>query len=116
MRPAAAGFEHRGRPRRHPPGVCADGPPGELREARGRLDALDGGDLAANVRAVFFWSEAPEGVVMVRVEPLIEVMVPTVPGPSAMPKGPPRAPPAPGAAPGPPGVPTELAAVWAVAA
>ena len=61
-------------------------------------------------------TEEPEGVVMVRVEPLIEAMVPTVPGPPAMPKGPPLAPPAPGAAPGPPGVPTEVAAVWAVAA
>lgn len=28
----------------------------ELRDARGRLDALDGGEAAANVRAVFSWS------------------------------------------------------------
>jgi DNA-binding SARP family transcriptional activator len=28
----------------------------ELRDAHGRLDALDGGDLATNVRAVFSWS------------------------------------------------------------
>jgi tetratricopeptide (TPR) repeat protein len=28
----------------------------ELRDAEGRLDAFDGGDLAANVRAVFSWS------------------------------------------------------------
>ena len=57
LRAAAAGADHRRRPRRRQPGFPAGRH--RRRAARGQpasLDPFDGGDLATDVRAVFSWS------------------------------------------------------------
>ena len=53
MRPAAAGAVRDRRPRRGQPHLPLAALAAELAEIRGRLDALDVGDPAANVRTVF---------------------------------------------------------------
>ena len=54
---AAAGAEHRRRPGARPrPCLPLAELARELADAAGRLDALDAGDPAASVRAVFSWS------------------------------------------------------------
>ena len=56
MRTAAVGVEHRGRARRRVPGSALTELAEHLRQRPGPLAALDAGDAAANVRAVFSWS------------------------------------------------------------